>query len=195
MRIAAPLALAIVWLVGFRHDPSPAYEYKRPAYVRLDAATMPKMTDAEVLSAVDADVANAIDRRWDDALAIVKAMPPGFIAVYAVDGLASSIDEDGFTRAAPSIARYYPDAAAGLRTMGAFQRAAIVDEARALARRLPAQGTPVPNDALAGFWRLNDRWLASTEDVAALKVAWIRAHPDLFDPESGATPVPSGSIL
>ena len=163
----------------------------RTIYRRLDRATLQAMPDDRLeLAVIDYIHAKlAYDQDLDDQT--IMALSPALRGLYATWELEAEVNNGGFNQFFwNSSGRWAEQAVLGFRLFGAEEHARIAAEAiEVYAREKAAQDKLKAENSAAAFVEsyehtdlgaLDTRFYNVAEDLGALRIAYIRAHPDEF---------------
>jgi len=163
----------------------------RTIYHELNAEILAGIPDDKLEQAVIDYVEIKIGDRYEREKVIVSGLSPGFMIVYATWGLDAEVNNGGFNQYFwNSTGEFAEEALAGFRAIEAPAHAALVSRAIEAERQvhgriqeLKASGTL---EAFLESYKsnplneLDDQFYALKEDISALRIAFIRAHPELF---------------
>ena len=166
---------------------------QRPAHPPLTAEILQATPDADLEQTVLDYIFHQIDRSGEDAAVVVPALPEGLQMVYATWLVESEVSNGGFPQYFwNSSGEFAVEALYGYRMLGAQRHAATLETAlatyireRPQLERFRGGGTAEDFAAWAAYSALGTLdwqfWsLATAEDPHALRISYIRAHPDEF---------------
>lgn len=148
-----------------------AMQEKRTRYPVITPAVLAAIPDAELEEAlIDHVTYVLIKGRYDDDLAIVGRLSPGYRMLYATWLLEGEVNNGGFAQFfSNSSGRFAAEALAGCRLLGATTHAALLEQAIAI------QASSTDLDALDP---LDERFF--TLSLSPQRIRYIRAHPEEF---------------
>ena len=163
----------------------------RTIYYELNAEILAGIPDDKLEQAVIDYVEIKIGDRYDQEKAIVGGLSPGFMTVYATWGLEAEVNNGGFNQYFwNSTGEFAEEALAGFRAIEAPAHATLVSRAIEVERQvhdriqeLKARGML---EAFSESYKsnplneLDDQFYALKEDISTLRIAFIRARPELF---------------
>jgi Domain of unknown function (DUF4375) len=163
----------------------------RTIYRQLNAEILAGIPDDKVEQAILDYVYLKIGHRYDNEKTIVAGLAPGFMIIYATWGVEAEVNNGGFNQYFWNpTGQFAAEAVEGFRAIGAPAHAALVSRAIEVERKehdrleaLKARGTL---QAFSESYEANplneldDEFYRLAEDISALRIAFIRAHPSLF---------------
>jgi hypothetical protein len=165
-----------------------------------DSHEIPSTLTAEIISATpDAKIEDvllryclaAIEKRPEKEVEIVRAFPKGLRMIYTTRVLDDEVNNGGFNQYFWNTSGAFANEALdGLVMIGAIERAQLMREAidtyedeRKELQKYRAQNTLEAFSESykhTSLGKLDQRYYRSKEDLAALRVAYIRSHPKAF---------------
>jgi hypothetical protein len=162
----------------------------RRIYRTLDASTLAAIADDKVELAIVDYVHTKLEDRFVDEAAILASLRPGVRALYLTWGVEIELIHGGFSRYYRSTAGHFAQQAAeAFDFFGAHQHAGILREANRIRAEEKANGEPKNEPRVESFFEpyrmsrmhwLDDHFYKLGESLSALRVAKIRAEPELF---------------
>lgn len=168
----------------------------RRIYRSLDARILAAIPDDKVELAIVDYVHTKLEDRFVDEAAIVAALAPGVRALYLTWGVEIELINGGFSRYYRSTASHFAqEAVDAFELFGAHQHAGILREANRIRAEEKANGEPKNEPRVESFFEphrmsrmhwLDDHFYKLGESLSALRVAKIRAEPELFLDEASS---------
>jgi hypothetical protein len=169
---------------GDSYEPDPRFRV-------LSIELLQGLPDDQLEGAIHEHVLHAIGDDWGNAAQIVRTLPPGVQMLYTTQALDGEVHNGGFNQYfSNSHGELAKEALAGLTAIGASEHAKLLGEAIEIRKReeptmrqfeekgtVEAFGESYEHTALN---ELDDRFYALNEDLSSLRIAFIRANPDLF---------------
>jgi hypothetical protein len=191
MRTLLATFLALSWLLGGCGKPHAKFKVPPPTYPVLTFEILKGIPDDKLEGAVLDHVGSKIGEDYEHEHAIVTSMSKGFQMVYATVELEDEVANGGFNQYFfNSTGEFRNEALEGYKLLGAAEHEKITAEAIRVYNEIKpkleeakAKGTI---EAFSQSYKdnplnkLDDRFYDLKEDTSAMRVKFIREHPELF---------------
>lgn len=164
---------------------------RRKQYSRLTPAILASILDHELEWAIINYVQMVMGDDYRKYYEAVTSLSDGFRMVYSTECVENQVENGGFNQFFwNSSSQFTEEALAGFQLIGATEHSKVMEEAIAIrVDRQPEEETFWSEDTNAAFRefrthtdlkQVDDAYYGLTEDLQALRIKYIREHPEQF---------------
>jgi len=164
---------------------------KRKIYVKLDSSTLASIPDDKLEQAIIDFITSKFNKDFSNEYEIVTSLSPGLKAVYSTWILEAEVNNGGFNQFYwNSSGRFAKEAEDGLFLIGALSFLKLMKEANKIyEQEKPRMQEFKDKGTIEAFSEsyketklneLDDKFYKLTENLSALRIKYIRLHPEDF---------------
>jgi hypothetical protein len=191
MRILLVASLVLAWICAGCGKQKEQFKIPPPKYPVLTLEILQALPDEKLEGAISDHIRSKIGEDYEHEYKIVTALSKGFQMVYATSWVDAEVNNGGFNQYFwNSSGAFRMEALEGYKLIGATRHEQLLAEAikvyTGIESKLKQQQEKGTLKAFSDSYKdnplnkLDDQFYELKEDVSALRVRFIREHPDLF---------------